>query len=310
MWIVGWNVQSSLAGKPPTESYEEMVAKSEVPLTDETIERLRASTKAFPDDTGAWRALGEAMFNKLRETDNPPSQWYLETIDVMREILKRNAEDTFALLAMADISFNQQVFQKALEFYERYLALQPKDRDARTRYASALTFNGKFKEAEEELKSVLKEDPEDFHALAYLAITYAQQGGRDKALETGAQALRFAPSQEARERFESFLSSLKGADSKASDSSGSGLEALEGFIRSNPVAGPKFVRAELGPDKALALYFRDFPMDQMPPFVREKFVTSVKDRARESLGDTIQRIIFTDSATGAELASVNTLSAN
>ena len=48
--------------------------------------------------------------------------------------------DPQALVTMADISFNQQVFVKAVDFYRRYLDTTPDDHDARARLGSALTF--------------------------------------------------------------------------------------------------------------------------------------------------------------------------
>ena len=52
--------------------------------------------------------------------------------------------------------------------------------------------------------------------------------------------------------------------------------AIEDVVRGLPIAGPKVTTVEW-PDKLKAKVFMDnFPMDQMPPFAKEKFLTDLK----------------------------------
>jgi hypothetical protein len=53
-------------------------------------------------------------------------------------------------------------------------------------------------------------------------------------------------------------------------------DAVETMVRGLPIAGPKVTTVEW-PDKLKAKVFMDsFPMDQMPPFAKAKFLTDLK----------------------------------
>jgi tetratricopeptide (TPR) repeat protein/ribosomal protein L40E len=137
----------------------------------------------------------------------------LEQVDYLAGILRQNPNDITALIALADLSFNNKAFTKAAEYYSRYLQLVPADNSVRSRYGSSLTFLGAFDEAIFELNQILSEEPGHFQALAYLSIAYAQSGNRELALKAGQAALENAPDGEARERFVGFLESLLKAES-------------------------------------------------------------------------------------------------
>jgi cytochrome c-type biogenesis protein CcmH/NrfG len=312
----GWLVKSNLAGAKPTTTYEEVSAKNDPSKNNPELKNLREAAEKSPGQVQGWRDLGSALLTELQTEDKPSQQLIFETIEVLRKVLDLDPSDKFALLTMADISMNQQVFDKAAEYYSRYLKDSPSDKLARSRYASALAFTGKADQAVSELNSVLKEEPTNFSALAYLAVTYAQMGKKPMALEVGARALKNAPSEEARARFSSFLDSVKNEDAPSGTAStdqassnansvrteASGLKAVEAFVRSNQVAGPKFERAALV-DGMVALYFKDFPMDKMPPFVKDKFTTSVREQVQKLVPEAT-RISFVDSGSGAEMVAL------
>jgi len=311
----GWYVKSNLAGTKPTVTYEEVQAKNDSSRNDPELKSLRQIAEKSPSDKQGWTALGEALLTQLQASDKPSQQLIFETIETLRKVLDIDATDQFALLNMADISMNQQVFDKAVDYYSKYLKAVPGDKLARARFASALAFTGKSDDAVNELNAVLKEEPTNFPALAYLAVTYAQMGQKPKALEVGARALTSAPSEEARARFSSFLDSVKNEsetpvaapDAKTelafagAKETTPGLQGVEDFIRANEIAGPKFVRAAVV-DGIVALYFNEFPMDKMPPFVREKFSTSVTEKVRSLVPNAV-RVSFVDATSGVEMLS-------
>ena len=148
---------------------------------------------------------------------------------------------------LADIYFNNKSFKDSMKHYQRYLKLKPEDHQARGRYASALTFLSRFDEAVSELKSVIKKDPHNFHAYAYLSITYSQMKKMKEAHKAGNKALELAPSEEARNRFASYLVSIGGAP-KDTNKKPEPVEEMPqviaarviiNHVRSNPIAGPK-----------------------------------------------------------------------
>ena len=204
-------------------------------------------------------------------------------VSELSEYLKKFPKDKEALAAMAQLSFEQQIFDKAVIYYQRYLELEPSNLDIRARYASALAFQGKLETALMELEAVIKEDPNHFQGNAYASIAYSQQGDLDKALAYGKTAIKLAPNEEAKERFEKFLETMqqKAKDSEESDQLLEIHVPIVEYLKANPIAGPKFVAAESKGPELLALGFKDFPMDQMPPFAKEKFFAGIKAKVLE-----------------------------
>lgn len=337
IWWTLWQAQEYLAGKQPhilspargtTSQNAHAAGESEdsAAYDDDMLVKLRAKAREEPQRLEQWQALSLALIDKIRNFEKPPQPLLFETIDALREVLRLDPKNAEALIAMADLAFDQQTFAKARSFYERYLEEVPADRSARARYASSLTFLGEFDGAIAELNRVLNEDPKNFHAHAYLAITYAEKGDLAKAQSFGTRALTLAPSTEARERFREFLARLtaekparesadrtsireSSADTPA-DQPPSDLvlsdaaELVVSAVRQNPVAGPKFAGAGMHSDTEIVIRMRDFPMDRMPPVAQQKFFSLLKDAARKRPGGPLS-VRFIDAATAQPLATLD-----
>lgn len=283
------------------------VAHVEKQSDDPQLVAMRKEVETSPEDLSKLRVFAGMLGDKLRSNPTASPELVFEAIDTLGKILKAQPNDPGALVMMADVSFDQKAFTKALDFYERYLKIDGEDLGARSRYASTLTFLGRYDDSIKELNRVLAKDPKNFPAMAYLSITYAQRGDLSKAKELGATALTFAPSEDARARFSAFVSSLDQPGSGVSSASPesprkeSGLDGFVSAVRANPVAGPKFVRAEQGDAGSIKLIFKDFPMSQMPPFAKEKFFSGLKAAAeRNNLAD-IRLVSFIDAQSGGEM---------
>lgn len=315
---VGFGLQSFLIPPKPTQLVKQ---DSEPSLAtapeDPQVAILREQLEKDPQNVEKLKVLAGILGDKLRQSPETSSATVFESIDVLSRILAISPNDPDALVMMADVSFDQKAFTKSKEFYERYLKLEPTDQGARARYASTLTFLGDFDKSISELNSVLKQDPKNFPAMAYLAITYAQQGDIPKAKELGSAALNLAPSEEARARFSAFVTSLDGQTATSTSPARGNVApppsdaapvvvGIEGFVaklKSNPIAGPKFVgHEEVKGD--LRLTFKDFPMGQMPPFAKEKFFGSLKKAAEEAKISSVTTISFIDLASGQTMEKI------
>jgi len=312
--------------RPPMADTSHVAAHVSEELNDPQLDAMRREVEANPDDLSKLRIYAGFLGDKLRANPEAPQALVFEAIDVLSRILAAEPNDPGALVMMADLSFDQKAFTKAVDFYQRYLKLEPDDLGARARYASTLTFLGKYGDSIAELNSVLAKDPKNFPAKAYLAITYAQSGDMPKAKELGADALALAPSEDARARFSAFVNSLNGDGGAATLSSspnrnntgqpqanvpvpsGAQSSGVDGFIavlRANPVAGPKFVSYETGKPSTLRLLFRNFPMQAMPPFAKEKFFSGLKKAAADTKLDGVKTITFVDVDSGSEMESIS-----
>lgn len=287
-------------------------AQAEQVSDDPQILAMQRELEKNPEDLTKLRIYAGMLADKLRANPAASPVLVFEEIDTLGKILKAEPNDPTALVMMADVSFDQRAFTKALDFYERYLKIDPNDLGARSRYASTLTFLGRYNDSIAELTKVLGQDPKNFPAMAYLAITYAQSGDVSKAKELGNTALQLAPSEDARARFSAFVTALDtsstekpaAAASQQAAAASSGTTGIDGFIASikaNPVAGPKFVRYDDANDGTLKLVFANFPMSQMPPFAKEKFFGGIKAAAKQNGLEKISAVSFIDSATGAEM---------
>jgi tetratricopeptide (TPR) repeat protein len=282
---------------------------------------MRREVEAAPGDLTKLKVYAGMLGDAVRSKPDAPPALVFEAIDVFSRILQQEPDDPAALVMMADVSFDQRAFTKALDFYERYLKVDSNDLGARSRYASTLTFLGRYDDSIRELRKVLQVDPKNFPAMAYLTITYAQKGDISTAKKIGGDALAAAPSDDARARFSSFVASLDQASStgeigsaKQPDVSTAPTQAqrggLDGFteaLRSNPVAGPKFVRFErVG--GALKLYYRDFPMSQMPPFAKDKFIGGIKSALTQNGLADVTELVFTDAGSETVMETVSLVS--
>jgi len=312
LFAFGWSVKTSLAGKRPSKSFTEEASVG-TEIDDPEIKKLRAEAEKTPMEIQGWRSLARVITEKLRSAEQPSSQLVFEAIDVLRKILDLDPKDKDALIAMADLSFDQQAFSKAAEFYERYIKLEPNDTNAHARYGSALTFVGKFDQALKELEAITKKDPKHFQAAAYVAITYAQMGKMDIAKEKARSALKLAPNEEARKRFSQFIDQLENADAQPKPENERGTlpkpekalseeaEKIAEVMKSSPVAGPKFAGASMEGEGTLILKFSNFPMQQMPPFAKDKFYSGIKAAAAQVEKRSIQVVRFVDASSGEEL---------
>ncbi len=300
LWIVGWNTQKSIAGEAPTKEFPAAATA----VNDVELHALQQRAKQSPDDINVWRSLVEALVNKLSNEQNPKNEEIFDLIDALREILRIEPNDARALQAMAELSFRQKVYDKAAEYYARYLTQAPEDNAARARYGSVLTLLGKVAEAEKQLTQVLKTSPNDFMVNAYYALLLAQKGEISKAKKVAQAALANAPSEEAKKEFSGFLDRLESTPEGTKLMPAPEAETvtpLDGFFKANPVAGPKFVKSEYGKEGIIRVYFHDFPMSAMPPIAKEKFFGSIKAFVAKEISPVPKKMLFIDQASGAEL---------
>jgi len=78
---------------------------------------------------------------------------------------------------------------KALALYSKKMKLFPNDWKARFRYAFALYFNNKKKEAIKEFENIIKQDPNNIFSYGYIATIYGEMNEVDEAIDYAKKAL-------------------------------------------------------------------------------------------------------------------------
>jgi hypothetical protein len=248
----------------------------------------------------------EQIITEIQGSQNPSSEKLLEAVDLLSRILQVEPENPWALVQMAEISFNQKLFDKSADFYERYLKSNPEDTTIRTRLASSLTFSGASERAIKELETVIKTDPENFQALAFLAIAQNEVGNSEQARAFLSKAIALAPNEEAKSRLLKFGDSVGSLASSQNDfkteQTPSTENSLQIFLKNHPIAGPKFV-ALTPQGKDVYIDFSQFPMDKMPPVVKDKFTNAVAAEAKKA-GFINVFLVFRDFDSKAEMARI------
>ncbi len=295
LWGSGYALQVFQAGTKPTIHFQGSLGSE--------LAKLKEAAEAAPEELEPQRAYARAVLEELRKTAEPDQGFMMEAADAFSSWLRLSPKDPEPLIALADLSFNAKVFDKAGELYLKYLQERPDDLAARARYASSLAFMDKSDQAIKELQAVLTKDPQNFHALAYLAIAYAQVGDFQHAKEIGLKALEHAPSPEAHARFKKFLDELESEKSKSPTANNArpkqeGVEALAQYISLNPVAGPKYVSFSQPSATELVVRFKNFPMQGMPAFAKQKFFAGIQAKAKELGLAKLEKITFVDADSG------------
>jgi rRNA-processing protein FCF1 len=126
------------------------------------------------------------------EFKNLLSQQQLAALDYLTR-LDNNPRDTASLLGMANLYYDQNRRAQAagnagtastfalqgLRYYEKYLALNPSDLNARADYSALLFYNGHADQAISQAQQVLAADPNNVSGLYNLGIFYWQSNRQD-----------------------------------------------------------------------------------------------------------------------------------
>lgn len=327
VWLVGWITQYLLAGQPPqqiaahsmpsAQNVRDTSAPSGATSKWQPSAELASALKqaeAKPQDLAGWRAAADLILTELDQTETPANELLFEAIDVLGRIIKIAPKDTDALAAMANIAFNQQALSKAIEYYERYLAIKKDDNEMRANYGMALARLGRFDEGLKQIQQVLSKEPKNFTARGYLAVTYSMKGDKEQALKAGEEALAVSPNAEARARLSDFLASVSAAGANQSgdattqdanrNSAPATVDSIVSIVRDSPVAGPKYARFEVNSDKDLIIEMNDFPMDKMPPFVRQQFSEKIHAKLIEVDPKEVKSVRMVDSANKSVLVEI------
>ena len=305
LWFCADQLGRYKSGTRPTQTFAEVAGTEDgqaEEYEDPTILRLRAAAAAAPKDAATWQALADELRKHLDGSPGVQSKAAIELVEVLKTISELKPNDIKPILEIADLSFNLMAFTKAVSYYEIYLKKKPNDAPVRARYASALIFVNESDKAIAELKAILKKEPKNFHALAYLAIAYAQLGDSKQAESVGKKAVAAAPTEEARTRVETFLASLNSSGKDSSEVRPAGqddaVKVVSNYLSSNPIAGPKFKGSKVQDQTTLVVMFADFPMQAMPPFAKEKFLGGLKAELTAKNVTLFKEIRFVDTASG------------
>ncbi len=254
------------------------------------INQVTQKAKANPKDLAAWDQLGDVT---LRAAAFDPS-YYPRAADAYAHVLKLDPENLDALRGMGNIDFDQRKFDQAIAAYEHYLSHKPDDPDVRTDLGTMYLSTSNADQAVVQYRKVLAAHPQFFEAAFNLGVAYSQMNKPADAQTALQAALKIAPDADARTRVNQMIASMASAPpalsvSAAADSTppaiassnppaaaGTFQQSIEQMLRGLPIAGPKVASLQWPSPTKTRVLMDNFPMDQMPPFAANKFMTDLK----------------------------------
>jgi tetratricopeptide (TPR) repeat protein len=275
------------------------------------IADLGAKAKKSPKDTDAWLKLA-TVNARAAQLDASYSTDALAAFQHVLELDPRNAD---ALRGLANLHYDRDEHRDAIPLFERYLELRPDDASARTDLATMYLYAGDTGRAISSYQDVIKRNPSFLQAHYNLAVAYHRQGDDAAALGELATARGFAADDDARKQIDDMIASLRGEPSTSGASNNGPAAArspfqaaVEAAFRAHPIMGPRIVRFEWSAPATGRALVQNFPMDGMPPAVREKFAAHLAEQLRTATHDHgVQgpvRVEIADAASGVVMAAV------
>ena len=243
------------------------------------IVRMVEVVKEKPDDLDAWRQLG---FVQYRAGQVEPA-YLSDATSTYQHILAKVPEDLEALRALGNIAYDRNDPQTAMRHYREYLRLKPDDLGVQTDLGTMLLAAQQFDAAKQAYEAVLIKDPTFFQAQFNLAIAYRSAGDEAKALAALRRARDIASDDETRQRVDALLARVAEGAGPAKPVGDLRTE-VEAVFRAHPIASSRIDRIEWASDQLARVILREFPMDGMPPPVREKFIERIRNGVRDAKG--------------------------
>ncbi len=307
------------------------------------IDKVEKEAESKPKDIVAWNKLGDVT---LRAAMLDPS-YYPKSEQAYGHSLNLNPDDPDALRGIGNLNFDHKNYDQATAAYEHYLRIRPNDPEVRTDLGTMYLYTNNPDQAVVQYKRAIKLKPGFFEAYFNMGIAYGDQSDVADARQTFQQALKFAPDDDARSKVNAVMSKLPGAaapppgavaNAPGAAAAGNRLasvakekssaaapgeksasskdeaeddfhDEIEQVVRGIPFAGPK-VQAVKWPEKLEAMVLmNDFPVEAMPPFAKQKFLSDLKDgirdaKSRYNITDAVV-VDIADSQTGEVMEKVS-----
>ncbi|CAM2006732.1 tetratricopeptide repeat protein [Acanthopleuribacter pedis] len=214
-----------------------------------------------------------AEYQIERSMDDPP--YLRQAAQSLEKVVELYPTHAYSLRLLGNIYFQLKEPELSSKNYLRYLRVMPTDANALTDLGTQYLAMGRTDTAIESYQHALKLFPNLYHAQFNLSVAYTELGDEVSA-EEARQAANdierrvgkiMAPVPE--------VSRLPEGLAVRAPASDGPFSALRTYFAEHPIIGPKMVDFNIE-DKHATLVLSNFPMEQMPPFAREKFDTNVK----------------------------------
>ncbi len=280
--IINWGILSPQKKGPKA-------ASSQTPVEEhsheepEALKQLKA--KAASGEPEALMTLAEHQLH-LSEQDR---DYLFQAAQTLETLLADFPDHAYSLRMLGNLYYNLGLPDKAIERYTRYLELHPGDANVHVDLGTQYLARDQAEWAIREYKEAIRLFPNFYNAHFNLYLAYQHLGDEANARLYKNKAERI--SQEFGQKLAPSpqLPRLPGDSEVAASgvpvgmAGDPGFESLESYFRGHEIVGPKMTGFQVKSGTAVLLV-RNFPMESMPPFVRQTFDTKVQQRL-EQIGD-------------------------
>jgi tetratricopeptide (TPR) repeat protein len=278
------------------------------------IADLAAKAKDQPKDVDVWLRLAQV---NARAAQLDPS-YQPATLAAFEHVLELEPKNADALHGVANVHYDRNDHRQAIPVFERYLALRPDDASARTDLGTMYLYAGDPERAIATYRDVIERNPSFLQAHYNLGVTYHQRGKDSEALAELGVARGLATEDSVRRQIDDMIASLGGAPAVTAGSPPAGpapagtrtefQRTVEEALRAHPIMGQRIAGFEWKADGAGRVLVRNFPMEAMPPEVREKFLGRLGQQLRTAEGaHPVKgpiRLDIADASSGTVMATV------
>jgi len=255
----------------------------------QAITEMKRQAEAAPDDLAIWTRLAGVQYR----AGLIDKRYLPESTRSFEHVLERDPKNLEALRHLGNIAFDQQQPVRAIEFYVRYLALKPDDNGVTTDMATMYLSRGDTKTAIQFYQQVLARQPDFFEALFNLGIAYRTDGDLQQAMVHFEKAKAAAPDERARQQVDQVIARASAPDAPPAAGGAPGAapppvaapvdfrQGIEAIFRSHPMIGPKLGGVEWQGEDVARVSIREFPMQGMPPEIRQRFLDRLRTQVRE-----------------------------
>ena len=274
----GANASASLPeGHPPIEVPENV---------RQMMAAIRREAEAAPDDAEKWKRLAGVEY---RASKIDPR--YAETAErAYMHVVGLDPKDREALRNLGNLAYDRDDHARAIEYYERYMALEPDDLEARTDLGTMYLGKGDTAKAIDVYGQVLRRAPEFYQALFNLGVAYRRRGDFDAAVASFRKARQAAPEGRAGGRGGEASARSAGTPARGGGAAGTAAaaagkpfrQAVEDIFGKHPMMGAKVDGFEWQGETSLQVQLQQFPVAQMPPEIRQRFVGAIRTELRKA----------------------------
>ncbi len=260
----------------------------------ELIDRLSEEAEAAPDNVEIWQRLARARYRAALL--NP--SYYEPAKQALEHLLELDPDNLDGIRTQGNVAYDRGDYASAAKHFRRYLELNSDDPGVRTDLGSTLLFLGNREEAKEIYRAVIKSSPQFPQAYVNLGIALHSEGNTEEAAGLFKHAREVAKDPEQRKRIDQIVAAAAGAKPEghpgaapsaaatsptprpqattaASNAQSEFQKGVDQLFTGHRIVGPRVVKIDWTGDLTASILLDNFPMDKMPPVMRNKFKSTI-----------------------------------